>query len=284
MASTRLVCWMLLSALALVGSSLFVQADAQSRDPALVFHAQVQAPLLGGTVWRERQRGRRGTLTDIATLATSTSGWSKTTLRPGGQGELRFDGADDYVVWPPQSAYTITGDITLMAWVKLAALGEYGIVVGKVAANDTLHDYMLVIRDTNAFAFYGTALGDYQNSTLTVPDTQWHHLAVSRRGSLISFYLDSRPAGTATQGSTLGANPYNLYVGTDRTLGPDAVNFFRGALDEVRVYARGLSQAEVSAVYRDTRVGRRVPGLEKGSTLVPTPGAATTVPRRSRIW
>src|SRR5215831_20671009 len=50
-----------------------------------------------GTVWRDLLAPDHGTLTNMAQPATSTSGWGLTTLRPGGFGELRLDGSDDYV-------------------------------------------------------------------------------------------------------------------------------------------------------------------------------------------
>lgn len=226
--------------------------DAQPHDPRLVLQFRVETGLAGGVRWREQTNRAVGTLTDMASPPSSTSGWGQATVRQGGEGETRYDGNNDYVLVPAHAAYTITSNITLMAWVKLAALGEYGAILAKTAANDTLHDFMMVMRTSNAFAFYSTAT-DYEDSTTTVPDTNWHHLAISRIGSTLSYYLDGKPAGTKTDGTALGDHPtYSVYIGTDRTLGAGAVNFFRGALDDVRVYNQGLTSAEVQAAYQQS--------------------------------
>src|SRR5262245_31987300 len=44
---------------------------------------------------------------------------------------LSFDGVNDYVQVPNSASLGITTDITLAAWVKRAALGDYGGIVAK---------------------------------------------------------------------------------------------------------------------------------------------------------
>src|SRR5262245_18641157 len=50
-------------------------------------------------------------------------------------GALSFDGVNDYVEVPNSASLGITTDITLAAWVKRAALGDYGGIVAKTDGN-----------------------------------------------------------------------------------------------------------------------------------------------------
>ena len=86
----------------------------------------------------------------------------------------------------------------------------------------------------NRFGDYATPNGP------TITDTNWHHVAVTKSGTALTFFLDgvASPvqiyAGTFTFTTTIGIgfNPNNLD------------NSFLGTIDEPSVYNRGLSASE----------------------------------------
>src|SRR5262252_2543735 len=91
---------------------------------------------VGGTVWRDiAGRGYHGTLNAMARPATSTSGFSRTTQRRSGVGELRFDGTDDYVSASAVPTQQQT-QFSVGFWFRMDAIGADGVMVGKGGANE----------------------------------------------------------------------------------------------------------------------------------------------------
>lgn len=85
------------------------------------------------------------------------------------------------------------------------------------------------------------------NSSLTITDTAWHHVAVTADGSKVNFYLDgvADPSGpfAYAPGYSFGTSPA---VGAR---GDNLGNSLLGQLDEVQVFPRVLSAAEVHGLY-----------------------------------
>jgi len=158
---------------------------------------------------------------------------------------LSFDGLDDYVEIANSPSLGITVDITIAAWIKRGALGDYGGIAAKTDGNSTW-DYDLYFGSgANTLHFYS----DNQNpqdaiSTGTVSNTDWHHVAVTRSGETVAFYIDTAPAGTVTVSGEFADNALPVRIGTD---GPsyDAASLFNGLIDEVRIYNRALSPQEI---------------------------------------
>ncbi|MCW5559861.1 MAG: hypothetical protein KIT22_18745, partial [Verrucomicrobiae bacterium] len=77
-------------------------------------------------------------------------------------------------------------------------------------------------------------------STATISDTAWHHVAVTRAGSDLRYYVDGVPAGVATYSATF---PPMEYLTLGGVVGADPSNTYSllGDLDEVALYTRALS-------------------------------------------
>jgi len=71
-----------------------------------------------------------------------------------------------------------------------------------------------------------------------VIDSSWHHLAVTRNGTSVKFYVDGAQVG-ATQ--TLAANNANAFVGTGNN---GAMNAY-----DMRLYSVEKSAGEIAAIY-----------------------------------
>jgi Concanavalin A-like lectin/glucanases superfamily len=90
------------------------------------------------------------------------------------------------------------------------------------------------------------------------PVGRWSHLAVTYDGARIRMYVNgveaaSRPASGPIRGTT---DP--LWIGGNRPYG----EYFRGVIDELRVYDRALSPGEVrAAMTTPIRAHARAPGL-----------------------
>mgnify|MGYP003734278835 CR=1 FL=1 len=68
----------------------------------------------------------------------------------------------------------------------------------------------------------------------------WHHLAAVRRKERLEIYVDGRLAGESGI-----AGDFDIDNGCPLTIGRGAQGSFNGRIRDVRLYARGLSAAEV---------------------------------------
>ncbi|HZQ48434.1 MAG TPA: LamG-like jellyroll fold domain-containing protein, partial [Verrucomicrobiae bacterium] len=95
---------------------------------------------------------------------------------------------------------------------------------------------------------------DASNVTLGqgVTDTNWHHVAVTASGGTVIFYID---------GVAYAAPAYvpNYTFGTSAAIGARGDNLsagFYGSIDEISVYNRVLSAAEIQAIYNAQSAGK----------------------------
>ena len=70
---------------------------------------------------------------------------------------------------------------------------------------------------------------------------QWSHLAIVYAGSQARFYVNGNLVSSPSMSASISARDSLLYLGADTT----PSQFFKGTLDDVRVYDRAQSQTEV---------------------------------------
>lgn len=102
----------------------------------------------------------------------------------------------------------------------------------------------------------GNGLAHIHSST-AINDNQWHHVVAVRDSSKnLYIYVDGAQVanGSDTMGTTL--TPTGVYIGDEplNTIIPNMV----GSIDDVRVYNRALTAANVHALYQSGQVTRKV--------------------------
>ncbi len=84
-------------------------------------------------------------------------------------------------------------------------------------------------------------------SDFVVADGQWHHIGFAWDGSYRNLYVDgTEVAKDAAVQASLKSADGGLYIGTGKTL--DAVTFFSGLIDDVRIYNVALSADEIETL------------------------------------
>jgi hypothetical protein len=86
-----------------------------------------------------------------------------------------------------------------------------------------------------------------------ITDTNWHHVALTKAGTNVIFYVDgvSYPAPSPY---TSVFNPVtNVAIGAR---GDNLANSFLGSIDELSIYNRALSQSEIQAIYNAASEGK----------------------------
>jgi hypothetical protein len=173
---------------------------------------------------------------------------------------------------------TCQGNFSIDAWVSLSALptGNVNVIVDKRNSQEIGYEFYLYGNppDDGGNPWMGLQIGDkahgYTNygtaglPTLTSPLNTWHHVAVtvSRKGSptaLITFYLDGAAVGTAVPTQT-GAllNNVPLRIGAAGADNGGGSNFI-GSLDELQIFNRVLTAAEVKNIFGAGTAGQCKP-------------------------
>jgi hypothetical protein len=171
-------------------------------------------------------------------------------LVPGRTGmALRFDGVDDLVRIGNPPALDIAGRITIAAWCRPGRVdGVVQNIVAHGSAPDPRRELFLRIGHEDEYEG-GSWDGTDHKGVFAVPgediDAGWVHLAAAHDGAAWRLYrngvevarsVDATGAVTVDEDWAIGAR----VSGRDR--------FFQGDIDDVRVYDRALSAAEVAAL------------------------------------
>lgn len=160
---------------------------------------------------------------------------------------LALDGVDDYVRVPYNKAQLPgDGDFTWSAWINYGAttgnqailwLGGMGTTAPQMwlrgePANNRIIAAMTTVNGTKSIS----SSGAYN-------DQAWHHLVLERASGQLLMWVDGAQvaAGPAAAGSVSETVAFQIQIG-ERL---DGAFHFNGSLDEVRIYSRALSGAEL---------------------------------------
>ena len=164
---------------------------------------------------------------------------------------LDFDGSNDYVNCGNDTSLNITGNITIILWIKPIVAGEGGPNAGLVCKAESGVDWSWQLRYNTpgggnymGFHFNGNPEGStWVSVQQNLSSEEWHHIAATYNGSNIKCYLNGSVKDTNQISAITGSNA-NLFIGQDGWN-----NTFNGTIDEVKIYDRALSADEIMADY-----------------------------------
>ena len=190
----------------------------------------------GGTLFDYSGHGNDGTITG--------AGWS-TNGKTGGA--LAFDGVgDDLVTIPDSNSLDLTTAFTLEAWIKPATIG-FGskTILLKAQPNQLLYALYATEEQSGRSSTHAWLAGADERVIATDPLVPgvWTHIAATYDGTTLRLYVNGIEVNnqpltgsipTSTDPLTLGGNP----------IWGEA---YDGLLDDIRIYNRPLTPAEIQA-------------------------------------
>jgi probable HAF family extracellular repeat protein len=208
-----------------------------------------------------------GTLTGDATIA------------PGFVGQaFSFDGTTGYVQSSATNLPTGNQDRTMEMWVKMngfvgseaffAGYGNFGV------ADETYH-LGAGLGGGLFFSQWGNSIGGP-----ILQQGVWYHIAVTNVGDAVTLYLNGQVVATGTLAINTPAGS-NFYMGSFAGQAGESRKL-DGLVDEVTVYNRALSPAEILAIYKAGAAGKAAssagaaPVRIASSSLNPTARATWT--------
>ncbi|KKR82378.1 MAG: hypothetical protein UU73_C0007G0018 [Candidatus Daviesbacteria bacterium GW2011_GWA1_41_61] len=194
-----------------------------------------------------------GAESGMAVPATSTSGWTNS----GKFGKaLSFDGSNDFIVVSDNAALNPTTAITASTWINISsypASDKTILAKGNWAAAATAA-YELYLGSSGSilkFRFVNSSSSvncDSGGVTVNpaIPLNTWTHIIATYDGTNCKLFINGINKYTVNTGiQTLKDEANNLNIGRR----PDAVQYFAGSIDEVKIYDYALTSDEVKTEY-----------------------------------
>jgi parallel beta-helix repeat protein len=152
-----------------------------------------------------------------------------------------------------QTSLNITGSLTLACWVKFSTITNSGDLICKTGANGQRGYRLVFAGGDNPFQFIintdGTDATQKFTSTATHPSVGvWYHVVGvnDQTAHTLQIYVNGLADGSATAFTgTMNTTTVNFTVGHE-SRGIDQID---GLMDEVAVFNRALSAAEVATLY-----------------------------------
>jgi uncharacterized repeat protein (TIGR01451 family) len=159
-------------------------------------------------------------------------------------------------------------DLTIEAWIKRSSATQittdpYYSEAAQIFACSS-GGYNFFIYADGHLALGKTDVGAIGFPDLKITDTNFHHVAVTKSGTDVVAYLDGTASSTNNFGEQFTFTNNSAHIGAYRY--GERLNYsFYGAIDELSIYNRPLSQTEIQSIYNAGSAGKC------GSTPTPTP-------------
>jgi hypothetical protein len=162
----------------------------------------------------------------------------------------RFDGVNDYINFGTGETFFPLQRFSVSMWFKSQGVtATTGITPGLFGFTFGIRGLVEANGDVSFGIFTTTSSASIASSGYNYHDNLWHHVVATCDGSNIYLYLDGVLKAQTTASWWTGSTswPTNQWnIGRDNN---DSTYFFRGSLDEVRIYNRALSLEEVGILY-----------------------------------
>ncbi|MCF6266308.1 MAG: LamG domain-containing protein [Desulfuromusa sp.] len=187
-----------------------------------------------------------------------------------------FDGIDDYIEIDDSDLFDNTAALTIAGWINpedIRIPPPTGNARGIVSKRNTYSSevaygvfFYSSVGDGRIYVDLDTTNNRFASNTV-IPEDTWTHFAVVFDGSLpvneraklyINGVLDKVAAESST---TIPDYNSNLYIGNLYT-GSSVLKVYKGMLDEMRIMPEALSQADIEALFAESRSGCQVCGFD----------------------
>jgi hypothetical protein len=162
--------------------------------------------------------------------------------------------------------------MTLEAWAKPQATSGRRTILAKLGRGSHVYAVHSATRSGGAA---GEARVGGRSRQTGVPDDlplgRWTHVALTYDGTALRLYRNGDEVSSASAGGRVQTSPGPLRIGGNVKGG----GWFKGVIDEVRIYGRALSEAEIKKdMGRGVRVTPPTPPVPVSSTPAPGPSGA----------
>ena len=158
-----------------------------------------------------------------------------------------------YIDFGNSDSLKLSGNVTVSAWAKMNAGNDdvYMGICGKLKTGG-YQGFALVRHSSNVFRLWANSAsldlaGFDASSDVTYTDTEWHHLVGVVDGSISTLYVDGVKQAKQGDGVALLDSDQYAYIGKQYSA-PDVNRYWNGIVDDVKIFYRALSEAEIQGL------------------------------------
>ncbi len=197
----------------------------------------------GVTTYDSSGNGRTGTLTNMDPATDWVAGKSGNALD--------FDGTNDFVNVPYDASLSLNSKVSAAAWINKDTQTGYDCLIANGSSTSNKDNYWFgTSGDEIYFGYsYSGTWHEATTSNVNLPANTWVHIAFTYddTSDQVVFYKDGSPVSTQTITGNLNQSTNTGAV----TIGKSRFGeYFDGTIDDIRLYNRVLTPAEVLAIYQ----------------------------------
>jgi Concanavalin A-like lectin/glucanases superfamily len=186
------------------------------------------------------------------------------TFAPGKVGQaFSFDPASGTVIVPDSTALRLSDQLTIVAWIKTRNTDSDQAIVSKVGGVTGNNGYQFAVSGSTLIGQFNTRGEGWPSARVTsgeiIKPGVWYHVAWTYDQSAMVLYVN----GVAAAKEVIGPQTITASSSDLRISGDDNEHvYFDGLIDEVSLYDRALSSAEIETLYGGSGAGtgRATPG------------------------
>jgi hypothetical protein len=160
---------------------------------------------------------------------------------------LDFNGSTDYVEVPHSDSLSITGDITVVAWIyKRSDAIHGGTIVGKWRQNGEVWSYVLYGLGDGGGGWrlrWDDASQTNLEGPYQLPNDEWLHYAATYDGSTMVVYENAKEIVNIAADKNINVTDNPVWIGND-----GYQQHFNGIIDEVAILNIALTVDEIEEV------------------------------------
>ena len=162
---------------------------------------------------------------------------------------LDFDGINDNVVVSNNENLSVVDYLTVAAWIKadVGSFIDWSIIANK-GSYDTYNYWFGTIADDITFGFSdGEGEVGFKTSALNLNTNIWYHIAATfdTDANEVRVYLNGSEVESWSTTRNPTASTEDLFIGKSRY----SNEFWKGKLDDVRIYNRALDASEIAQLH-----------------------------------
>jgi len=190
------------------------------------------------------------TLRDISGNGNTATVYGATITQGRIDKALQFDGVDDYVDAGNGASLNITDAITISAWVKWLSPAIKEIITKMDSANVNANAYEFYQGNNGVvFRIWKDGVVSSLSSATTITTNTWAQIVVTWDGTTKKIFINGvQDPNTQAVSAPIDSTTGKVVIGAYAT----AVYPFNGFIDEVRIYNRALSAAEIMSIFMGT--------------------------------
>ncbi|MGD1085049.1 MAG: LamG domain-containing protein, partial [Verrucomicrobiota bacterium] len=191
---------------------------------------------------------------------------------------FQFNGISSQIDFGPSAGNVGTNDFTIDWWMNTTNSFFQAFMAKRGACDWTSSLVVNIVPASTSAPFlpagclqfglmdgiYSTPISSYLSTVTSVADGQWHHVAWERRADTAGgtatekVYVDGQLNNTGSDSTVYSViNSSDLVLGNNVCVGVDGENHYSGAVDELDIWNRALSDVEIAAIYEAGTQGKK---------------------------